>query len=116
MDNRKDARFPVQFRSSFSSANTVSGNGILSELSIRGCRISSAAPVKPGTEMELRFELSVGEPPIQVRQAVVRWSRDGNFGLEFINFVEGEWSRLQKVVKMLEKQPFQRDKQVDSAE
>ena len=115
MDNRKDARFPVQFRSSFSSVNTVSGSGILGDLSIRGCRISSATSVKPGTEMELRIEISDEEPPIQIRQAVVRWSRDGKFGLEFINFVEGEWARFQRVVRELERQPFQRDTQNESA-
>ena len=115
MDNRKDARFPVHFRSSFSSANIVSGSGILVDLSIRGCRILSPTPVKPGTEMELRIELSTDDPPIQIKQAVVRWFHDGNFGLEFINFVSNEWTRIRDVVKELEKEPFQRDTQNESA-
>jgi len=115
MDKRKDARFSAQFRSSFSSANTVSGSGLLGELSIRGCRISSSAPVKPGTEIELRFEISPDMPPLQVRQAVVRWCRDGNFGVEFINFTGDEWNRLRELVKELEKEPFERDKRGDPA-
>jgi len=109
MDKRKDARFSAQFRSSFSSANMVSGSGVLGELSIRGCRISSATPVKPGTEIALRFEISPDTPPLQVRQAVVRWCRDGYFGLEFINFAGDEWNRLRELVKELDKEPFQRD-------
>lgn len=108
MEKRKDTRFPVQFHSSFSSANIVSGIGILGDLSIRGCRVSSATQVKPGTEMELRIEITNQSPMLQVKQAVVRWSRDGNFGLEFVNIVGDEWVRLQRVVKELEKEPFQR--------
>lgn len=109
MDNRKHLRFPVQFRSSFSSANLVSGIGILGDLSTRGCRVFSETHVKPGTEVELRVEISNDEPPILIRQAAVRWSRAGNFGLEFINLDGNEWARLQRVVKELEKEPFQRE-------
>ena len=113
MENRKDIRFPVQFRSSFSSANIVSGIGILGDLSIRGCRVISATQVKPGTAMELRIEITHESPMLQIKQAVVRWSRDGNFGLEFVNILGDEWARLQLVVKELEKQPFQRENKDD---
>lgn len=115
MEKRKDARFPVHFRSSFSSANIVSGSGILVDLSIRGCRILSSKQVKPGTEIELRIEISTDELPIQISKSVVRWFHDGNFGLEFVNIVGNEWTRLRDVVKELEKEPFQRDEQNDSA-
>ena len=115
MDNRKHTRFPVQFRSSFSSVNMVSGSGMLGDLSIQGCRISSTTPVKTGTEMTLRIEISHEEPPIQISHAVARWSRAGKFGLEFVNFVEGEWVRFQKVVKELERHPYQQDTRDDSA-
>ncbi len=116
MDNRKHQRFPVQFRSSFSSTNIVSGVGILGDLSIRGCRIFSATQVKPGTEVELRIEISNEQPSLHIRRSVVRWSRDGNFGMEFINLFEGEWARLQQLVKELELQPFQHDNGLDETE
>jgi c-di-GMP-binding flagellar brake protein YcgR len=109
MDSRKHLRVPVQFRSSFSSVNLVSGIGVLGDLSIRGCRVLSGTQVKPGTEVELRVEISNDEPPILIRQAAVRWSRDGNFGVEFINLDGNEWARLQRVVKELEREPFQRE-------
>jgi c-di-GMP-binding flagellar brake protein YcgR len=115
MDSRKHLRFPVQFRSSFSSTNLVSGIGILGDLSTRGCRVLSETQVKPGTEVVLRVEISNDEPPILIRQAVVRWSRDGNFGLEFINLDGNEWVRLQRVVKELEREPFQRENRDDEA-
>jgi hypothetical protein len=111
MDNRKDLRFPVQFRSSFSSANIVSGIGVLNDLSSHGCRIFSATPVKPGTALELHIEVADSEPPLQVKQAVIRWSRDGSFGVEFFNLAPEDWARLQQTVKELERQPYQRERQ-----
>jgi hypothetical protein len=108
MEHRQHPRFPVQFRSSFSSINVVSGEGKLGDLSIRGCRVSSLRDVKPGTALQLRIEVSRDEPPINVTQAVVRWYRAGSFGLEFVTLTPDEWARLQHVVKELELQPYQR--------
>jgi PilZ domain len=111
MENRKHPRFPVQFRSSFSSANIVSGDGNLGDLSIRGCRVFSMTEVKAGTTLQLRVEVSEEEPPLQVNQAVVRWYRDSSFGLEFVSLTADEWARLQHVVKELEMEPYQRQQQ-----
>lgn len=113
MDSRKYPRFPVRFRSSFSSINIVSGTGILEDLSICGCRVSSATAVQPGTEVELRLELPNKESPIVIKRAVVRWFRDGEFGLEFVAVEENEWSRLQRLVVEVQKEPFQREKESD---
>jgi hypothetical protein len=109
MEHRQHPRFPVQFRSSFSSANIVSGEGNVGDLSIRGCRVFSMIEVKVGTALQLRIEVSDEEPPITVRQAVVRWTRGGAFGLEFMTLTPDEWARLQHVVKELELEPYQRN-------
>ncbi len=111
MEQRNDARYPVQFRSSFSSANVVSGEGTLSDLSIRGCCVFSLIEVKPGTALQLRVYVSDEEPPIQVSQAVVRWFRSGSFGCEFVTLSPDEWARLHHVIKDLEKEPFQRQQE-----
>lgn len=111
MDHRQHPRFPVQFRSSFSSANIVSGEGNLGDLSIRGCRVFSLSDVKAGTTLQLRIDASDDEPPIHVSQAVVRWCRDKSFGLEFTTLTPDEWARLQHVVKELELEPYQREHQ-----
>ncbi len=115
MDNRKDARFPVQFRSSFSSANSVSGMGILEDLSIRGCRIFSQTPIKSGTEIELRIAVLSEKSPIHIQRAVVRWSRDEIFGLEFMNLANSEWARLREIVHELGKESGRQDEREDSA-
>lgn len=116
MENRKHPRFPVQFRSSFSATNVVSGEGTLGDLSIRGCRIYSLIEVKSGTALQLRIKVSDDEPPIQINQAIVRWYRDNSFGLEFVGLTPDEWARLHHVVKELEMEPYQRNSRDDKAE
>jgi hypothetical protein len=88
---------------------------MLSDLSIRGCRVFSLIEVKPGTVLQLRVHASDDDPPIQVSQAVIRWCRAGSFGCEFVSLSPDEWARLQHVVKDLEMQPFQREKQDEEA-
>jgi len=108
MENRQHVRFPVRFRSSFRSANTVSGDGTVSDFSIKGCCISSRVEVKPGTVLQLWVETTSDESPVQVAHAVVRWVRAGSFGCEFMHLIPDEWSRLQRVIKALELEPYQR--------
>lgn len=107
MEQRQHPRFPVQFHSSFSSINRVSGDGKLGDLSIRGCRVFSTISVKVGTALQLRIEVADEEPAVQVQQAVVRWAKTGTFGVEFVSLTPDEWARLQHVVKELERQPYQ---------
>jgi len=111
MEQRKNLRFRVQFRSSFSSIGMVGGEGSLVDLSIRGCRIESPANVQPGALLEVRIATVEHEPPIQIQQALVRWSRGGQFGLEFETIAPEEWARLQHTVNQIEMEPYQRAQQ-----
>jgi PilZ domain len=107
MEQRRNLRFHAQFRSSFSSVAMVGGEGSLMDLSVRGCRIESLTDVKPGTTLEVRVEAIEGEPPIQIQAAIVRWSRDRQFGLEFEVIAPTEWAHLQDIVKQIELEPYQ---------
>ena len=89
----------------------VGGEGSLLDLSIRGCRIESLIEVKPGATLEVRIEAIGGEPPIQIQAAVVRWSREREFGLEFEVIAPTEWTYLRDVVKQIELEPYQRAQQ-----
>ena len=102
IEKRKDPRFPVQFRSSFSSVNLVGGEGLLLDLSVRGCRIDSRTPVQPGTELCLQIHLSRDSEPLEIAVARVRWSQDQRFGVEFLNIQNEAWKRLCRVIKDLE--------------
>jgi len=116
MEHRKNIRFPVQFRSSFSSMTMVGGEGSLVDLSLRGCRIESPTDVQPGASLELRIVAIAHEPPIQIQAAIVRWSREGQFGLEFEVIASTEWVHLQDIVKKLEMEPYQQDQQEKEAD
>lgn len=108
MEYRKSLRFPVRFRSSFSSLTMVGGEGSLVDLSIRGCRIESSIDVQPGAALELRIDVIKSKPPIQIQAAVVRWCREHEFGLEFEVIAPTEWAHLQDIVKQIELEPYKR--------
>ena len=109
MEQRSNLRYRAQFRSSFSSVAMVGGEGSLLDLSLRGCRIESLTDVKPGATLEVRVEAIEGEPPIQIQAAIVRWSREQQFGLEFEVIAPTEWTHLQNIVKQIELEPYQRE-------
>jgi PilZ domain len=109
MEQRKNFRFHVKFRSSFSSIGMVGGEGTLVDLSIRGCRIESPTDVQPGASLEVRIAAIEHEPPIKVQQALVRWVRGRQFGVEFVTMGPEEWARLQHRVKQIEMEPYERD-------
>ena len=109
MEQRKIPRFPVRFHSSFTSLNMVGGEGNLIDLSLRGCRVESQTDVGAGTLLQVRINTSEEEPPLQIQEAVVRWSRHREFGLEFVTLAAEEWARLQHTVTQLELHPYQRE-------
>jgi PilZ domain len=115
MEQRSNLRYRAQFRSSFSSVAMVGGEGSLMDLSIRGCRIESLIAVKPGATLEVRIEAIEHCPPIQIHAAVVRWSREGQFGLEFEVIAPTEWGHLQEIVKQIELEPYQLAQQLGAA-
>lgn len=65
--------------------------------------------VAPGTTLDVRVQTAGDAIPVQVQQAVVRWSRPPQFGLEFVTLVPEEWARLQEVVRRIEMEPYQRE-------
>lgn len=109
MEKRQNPRFPVRFRSAFTSLNIVGGEGNIVDLSLRGCRVESQTEVRPGTSLEIRVQTSEEEPPLKIQEAVVRWSRGQQFGLEFTTMAPEEWARLQHTVTQLEMQPYQKE-------
>ena len=111
MEQRKNIRYHVQFRSSFSSIGMVGGEGTLTDLSVRGCCIESPTDVQPGASLRIGIAAIEHEPPIQIQHEVVRWNRVGQFGVEFVTMAPEEWARLQHTVKQIEMEPYERDKQ-----
>jgi hypothetical protein len=116
MEQRKNLRFPVQFRSSFSSIGIVGGEGSVIDLSIRGCRIESPIGVQPGASLEVRIQVGEHEPPIQIQAAIVRWNRGQEFGLEFEVIAPTEWAHLRDFVNQIEMEPYKRAQEQGEAD
>ena len=116
MDKRQHPRFPARFQSSFTSVTVVSGDGNVVDLSLRGCCVESKTSVHPGSTLTIRVHLLSDDPPITILEAVVRWTREGRFGIEFLSLVPEEWARLQHTVTQLELHPYQEKTTDDTSE
>ncbi|MEP6957682.1 MAG: hypothetical protein ABI980_03055, partial [Nitrospirota bacterium] len=64
----------------------------------------------------IRVHMLPDEAPITVTEAVVRWTREGRFGIEFLSLVPEEWARLQHTVTQLELHPYQKKQADESSE
>lgn len=98
MDLRKCPRLAVQLPISF-SGDTVTGEGIVFNLSTEGCTVGSDKPVQKGTQLELRVQLPDRELPMEVALAVVEWSYVQKFGCKFVRMGTDEQARLGTFVR-----------------
>ena len=94
-------RFPLQCPIEFSGGN-VAGEGTVLNISEHGWKAVSAQSVSQGTCLALRIALPDGGPPMKVDLAVVRWSREREFGLEHLVMGAEERERLGRFVEALE--------------
>lgn len=100
MELRKFPRFRVQFRSTF-TGRQIEGEGKATDLSQGGCRIESDISITASTTLELRLYVPGLDWPLRVEQAVVKWARGREFGLEFVRILPDEEKTLHRVVKDL---------------
>ena len=107
MERRKHPRIQVQWRISFFvgpsslKEGRISGAGTASDLSVRGCRVVSDTRVYSGMQMELRLYMPDDLMPMEVHQAMVRWSQGREFGLRFLRIGPEEEQRLRPFVDSL---------------
>jgi len=84
MERRKDTRYVVLFRTTFSSSTHESGEGSLLDISLQGCKLSMPGSVGVGHELILHLY----PPDMIIRieaRAIVRWATEGQAGLEFLD-------------------------------
>lgn len=63
------------------------GTGTVQDLSKQGCRVTGSWTVTPGTSIILHLQLpeDLGSEWFWIDQAIVRWSEDKTFGIEFLS-------------------------------
>lgn len=101
MYKRRCARYAVHFQSTLSTTQIPEGSGTALDLSIRGCHIQSFIPVIPGILIKLSILAPETTTEIEIEQAVVRWTANQEFGLEFTSITPEQFERLTKLVQQL---------------
>ncbi len=105
MELRQSPRFPIHCPIAYAGGN-LAGVGMLSNLSTGGCKVGSSTPAGTGANLELRIYITrAPEFQMKVDQAVVRWAKDQEFGLEFLNIWPEEQARLSHFISTLETRP-----------
>ncbi len=102
---RSASRFPVACPLYFLSDHFL-GKGTATDLSPGGWRVEGDHQVATGQTLVLRVCLPDQERPVDVEQAVVRWCRDLEFGLQVQKIGPGEQGRLAKFVLFLIRQSY----------
>ncbi len=97
MEQRKYPRVPVMLPAVFSGERT--GGGMVLDLSLEGCRVRSAVQMQKGNYLRMRIDL-IGQT-LHGELAVVRWSREEEFGVELIRMEPQEQDRLREFCSLL---------------
>jgi PilZ domain len=96
-ERRRHARYRVDFPATFSNERT-SGFGMIADVSAGGCRVESNLPIAPGDVGQLLIELPDCTAPLKVSQALVRWVREQEYGLEFIRMEPDDEGWLNRLI------------------
>jgi PilZ domain-containing protein len=101
MNLRKHERIPVDYTGSF-VGESLRGRGVILDLSIAGCRVSSSSVVAMGDMFGVLIELPGHEQPLYITRTVVRWRTATEFGMEFILMDLHDRQRLDHMVMKTE--------------
>jgi hypothetical protein len=97
VEHRKHQRYPVRFKSIFSTDGAHLEDGLVLDLSLGGCRLTSAIHVPSGIPIEIHIRPDQ-HSPIYISKAVVRWREDPAFRLEFKELPELESATLTRLL------------------
>lgn len=115
VDRRHCDRVPVEYSASFSTGWLIGARGVILELSETGCRARSTSAVKKDDCLKVLIDVPRYEDPLQIILAAVRWVKDQEFGLEFLQIEPNDRRRLLdlihaiKAARRSEKKERQRD-------
>ena len=98
--HRSYSRFLVQFSMMY-LGQTVTGQGIVRDLSRMGCQALCNAPVIMRKPLSVRLALPSCQEPLIIQQACVKWVKGLECGLAFDYLDQREKARLQPVLDEL---------------
>jgi CheY-like chemotaxis protein len=108
IDQRKYTRFSITLPVVFSHG-AFAYAGTVVDISHEGCRIHSA-DVAPGAKY-FKVEIRLNDPhaTLTVDLAVMRWSRNGDFGVEFIRMEPDHQARLRSLIRSCDEERSRQD-------
>lgn len=100
-DQRKNPRFPIFLPVSFDDGVTAQ-TGTIVDISREGGRIKCTGAVPELKYFRVKVQLDDPHETLTVDLAVKRWSRNGEFGVEFIRMERDQQARLWSVIRNYE--------------
>ncbi len=100
VDRRENVRIQIGLPVTISSPHAAA-KGMVRDLSVRGCRVQVDSHFPEGALLQLQVQVVENAPSIEVEAAVVRSSRPGFIGMEFLRVRKDEMHRLSQFVRGL---------------
>ena len=100
-DRREYKRLPVSFRANLLAEHAAQTTNRVTDISMGGCTLETAATLPQGTFVELVIKPASDEEPIKIETAMVCSSRPGSVGLSFLEMVTADKNRLSQVILSL---------------
>lgn len=101
MQPRCRLRVPVGYPASIQS-DAGAGEGVLLDLSPTGCRMRSDIALNTGAYLALQIAISQERTPLAMEVSIVRWCKDGHFGVEFLRYSQGDRERVTDLLAALQ--------------
>jgi hypothetical protein len=98
MHTRCRARVPVGYSALIQSDSAAAG-GVLLDLSPTGCMVQSDIELNEGAYLSLQIAVAQEPTPLAVEVSVVRWIKNGQFGVEFLRYRQGHRERVTALVE-----------------
>jgi hypothetical protein len=111
-DKRQFSRFPTFLPVSFTDG-MIAQTGTLVDISREGGRIQCAGPVPEMKYFRVDIQLDHPHDTLAVDLAVMRWSRNGELGVEFIRMDPDQQARLRNKIRLCEEALSRQDHQME---
>ena len=96
---RRGRRLRLECRLFFFGEEDFEGEGLIVDLSTRGCQARSLIPVQVGMRLRLALFIRDQPWPVRIEGAVVRWVLGNTFGLEFIGIRSAPRERIRCLLR-----------------
>jgi hypothetical protein len=98
MAERRGRRLGLSCRLFFFGENDFEGEATILDLSTNGCQATSLTEVQVGGTLRLSLFLPDQKWPLRIDEALVRWVRGQNFGLEFTGIRSAQRERVRAII------------------